>query len=179
MNIFQTKLKEVSLLLFLNQRKKSYNSQSSYRGITSLCVIYKLFETVILNRVKRAVSILNLKLCHPLQNAYQQRVCSLMTSFTLQETVNHFIENNKLYCSGINGRLWRVLRSAYTNVRSCVSFDGMLSPWFDVRQSVREGGVLSAWFYVIFMNGLPDYLEHRNIGAFIGDEFYGCPMPRP
>ena len=30
--------------------------------------------------------------------------------------------------------------------------------------------------HVIFMNGLPDYLEHRNIGAFIGDEFYGCPM---
>ena len=81
----------------------------------------------------------------------------------------------KLFNVGINGRLWRVLRSAYSNVRSCVSFNGILSRWFDVCQSVRQGGVLSAWLYVIFMNALPDTLENNNIIAFIGD-LYGCPM---
>ena len=180
--------------------KSNYNVRESYRGITLLSALYKLFETVALNRIKQAASVYNLRLCHPLQNAYQQHVCSIMTSFTLQETVNHFIERgSKVYCCmldaasafdhvwqdglfyklfnvGINGRLWRVLRSAYSNVRSCVSFDGILSRWFDVRQSVRQGGVLSAWLYVIFINALPDTLENNNVGAFIGSDFYGCPM---
>ena len=117
----------------------------------------------------------NLELCHPLQNAYQERLCNTMTPFTLQETVNHYIERgSKVFCAmldassafdvvwhdalfyklfkiGINGKLWRVLRSAYQDVKSCVLYEGILSPWFNVQQSVRQGGVLSAWFYVIYI----------------------------
>ena len=98
-----------------------------------------------------------------------------MTSFTLQETANHYIERgSKVFCAmldassafdvvwhdglfyklfkiGINGKLWRVLRSAYQDVKSCVLYEGILSPWFNVQQSVRQGGVLSAWFYVIYI----------------------------
>ena len=69
-----------------------------------------------------------------------------------------------------------VLRAAYTNVKSCVLFDGCVSPPFDVLQSVRQGGVLSAWLYVIYMNELPLLLESKKLGAFIGNNFYGCPM---
>ena len=142
----------------------------------------------------------NHNLCHPLQNAYQTGLCSIMTSFILQETVNYNLERGsktyccmldassafdtvwhdglffKLYNAGINGRLWRVLRAAYTNVKSCVLFDGCVSPPFDVLQSVRQGGVLSAWLYVIYMNELPLLPESKKLGAFIGNNFYGCPM---
>ena len=123
-----------------------------------------------------------------------------MTSFVLQETVNYNAERGsktyccmldaaaafdtvwhdglffKIYNSGINGRLWRVLRSAYKHVKSAVFFDGYLSTWFNVHQSVRQGGVLSAWLYIIFMNELPELLESKRIGAFIGNNYYGCPM---
>ena len=88
-----------------------------------------------------------------------------MTSFTLQETVNHFLERSsvvyccfldaasafdvvwhdgllyKLYELGING----ILRNIYTNMYSCISLDGLMSDWFPIKQSVRQGGVLSAW----------------------------------
>ena len=83
---------------------------------------------------------------------------------------------HKIYNCGINGKLWRVLQSAYSNVKSCVLFDGVISPWFDVCQSVRQGRVLSPWLYVIYLNDLPRQLEQLNIGAFIHDEFNGCPM---
>ena len=80
--------------------KKQRNLRESYRGITLLPSIYKLFETVILNRIKKAAKVYNLELCHPLQNAYQERLCSTMTSFTLQETVNHYIEmGSKVFCA--------------------------------------------------------------------------------
>ena len=69
-----------------------------------------------------------------------------------------------------------ILQSAYSNIKSCVLFDGIFSPWFHVCQSVQQGGVLSPWLYVIYMNDLPRQLEQLNIGPFIHDEFYGCPM---
>ena len=47
----------------------------------------------------------------------------------------------KIHNSGINGRLWRVLRSAYKHVKSAVFFDGYLSTCFNVHQSVRQGGL--------------------------------------
>ena len=120
------------------------NKRESYRGITLWTAFYKLFENVILNRLKRRAKVYNIELFDPLQNAYREGLCSLMTSFTLQETINHFIERgSKTYCYtldassafdrvwidglfyklfniGIDGRLWRVLRAAYKNVRSCV-----------------------------------------------------------
>ena len=82
----------------------------------------------------------------------------------------------KVYSTEINGRLWRVLCSAYTSLKSCVFIDGCISPWFNERQSVRQGGVLSAWLYVKSMNQLPELLESIHMGAFIGDKFYGCSM---
>ena len=56
--------------------KKQANIRESYRGITLLTSVYKLFETVLLNRIKVASDIFNLQLCYPLQNAYQERLCS-------------------------------------------------------------------------------------------------------
>lgn len=180
--------------------KKKLNRLESYRGITLLPAVYKLFESVILQRIKQAKHIYNLNLCHSLQNAYQTGLCSLMTSFILKETINYHNERGsktyccmldassafdtvwhdglfyKLYNTGINGRLWRVLRAAYTEVKSCVLVDSCISPLFDVRQSVRQGGVLSAWLYVIYMNQLPEMLESKRVGAFIGGKYYGCPM---
>ena len=120
------------------------------------------------------------RLCHPLQNAYQPQLCSFMTSFSLQETVQHFYERAskvfcclldvssafdtvyhyglfvKLYESGIKGtfKLWILLFSAYGNMKSCVMHNGLMSNWFSLEQSVRQGGVLSAWFYILYVNDL-------------------------
>ena len=170
--------------------KKCYSQRQSYRGITLLPSIYKLFETVILNRFKKAATVYNLNLCHPLQNAYQSGLCCLMTSFILQETVNYYLERGsktyccmvdassafdtvwqdglffKLYNVGINGRLWRVLRAAYECVNSQVLFDGCLSPHFKVKQSVRQGGVLSAWLYIIFYERSPCHIRKKKIRCF-------------
>ena len=71
--------------------KTHYNKRESYRGITLLTAFYKLFETVILNRLKRGAKVYNIELFHPLQNVYREGLCSLMTSFMLQDkTINHF-----------------------------------------------------------------------------------------
>ena len=86
-----------------------------------------------------------------------------MTSFTLRETINHFIERgSKTYCCTLDAS------SAFDSVWIdrlfyCVFLDGVISPWFSVLQSVRQGGVLSAWLYTLFMNELPDTLKARKL----------------
>ena len=119
----------------------------------------------------------NVSTCHPLQFAYQSKLCSLMTSFNLQETIAHFTKRgSKVYCSlldaksafdsvwhgglfvklfrlGINRKMCRLLRSTYNRMSSCVCYDGLMSQWFKLKQSV-QGGVLSAWFYLVYIHDL-------------------------
>ena len=116
--------------------KKQLNRRENYRGITLLSALYKLFKLVLLSDKTSHMTLLSKHLpSHAI--TYQTGLCSLMTSFVLQETVNYNAERGsktyccmldaaaafdtvlhdglffKIYNSGINGRLWRVLRSAY------------------------------------------------------------------
>ena len=183
--------------------KSSKNRASSlkdYRGITLLSCLYKLFEKIILERLRQFSLASGTALSHPLQFAYKRQSCSLMTSFTLQETVNHFLERSsvvyccfldaasafdvvwhdgllyKLYELCVNGKMWRILRNIYSNMNSCISLDGLMSDWFPIKQSVRQGGVLSAWLYIIYVNELLVELEKRSLGTYIHNTFYGSPM---
>ena len=162
--------------------------------------LYKLFEKVILERLRQFSLASGTALSHPLQFAYKRQSCSLMTSFTLQETVKHFLKRSsvvyccfldaasafdvvwhdgllyKLYELGVNGKMWRILRNIYSNMNSCISLDGLMSDWFPIKQSVRQGGVLSAWLCIIYVNKLLVELEKRSLGTYIHNTFYGSPM---
>ena len=113
-----------------------------------------------------------------MQSAHQSKLCVLMTSFNLQETIAYFtIRGSKVYCSlldaksafdsvchdglfvklfrlGVNGKMWRLLRSTYNRMYSCVCHDGLMSQWSKLNQSVRQGGVLSARLYLVYINVL-------------------------
>ena len=58
-------------------------------------------------------------------------------------------------------------------MQSAVSFNGVLSRWFDVKQSVRQGGVLSPWLYMLYVNQLLDLLRKSNVGLWIENLFVG------
>ena len=180
--------------------KKNTSLRENNRGITLLTTLYKIFEKLMLNRIMISAKVRKLDICHPLQSAYQKQMCCLMSSFILQEATYHYIERKskvfcclldasaafdsvwqdglffKLYNIGINSKIWRVLRSAYNDVHSCVMYDGLISRWFNVQQSVRQGGVLSPWLYIIYINDLANELQSRNIGAHISETFYGSPI---
>ena len=50
---------------------------------------------------------------------------------------------------------------------SCVSVNGLKSPFFNVQQGIRQGGVISTWIYNLFINELLEELTESNCGAQI------------
>ena len=69
--------------------------------------------------------------------------------------------------AGVKGKMWRVLKSIYESVESCVMINGHLSDWFQIHAGVRQGCVLSPLLYALFINGLVVELNALNRGVEI------------
>ena len=189
------------LLITLHKGTHKYSDdRRNHRGITLLNVVYKLFESVSLDRLKQWFSDKGIQFPSKQQGAYQSKMCCLMTSFNLQETVHYYLEREakvyaclldtstafdtvwhhgllvKLYKLGIKGKTWKILQQCYTGMETAILYQGMKSDWIPVERSVRQGGVLSPWLYMIYINELPELLEESNEGCHIGGIFTGSPI---
>ena len=175
---------------------KSKTDVNSYRGISLLPSICKLFEKLLDNRVDDKLE----NFPNPQQVAYQKQLCSMFASFDLQETVHHYIERNstvivtfldstrafdtvdhdclkvKLYEFGVTGKLWTLLDNMYWNLKSCVRCNGILSRYFDLNRGVRQGSSLSSKLYLIYINELIDLVSASGMGAVVLDIQSGCPV---
>ena len=166
-------LKGVTIPLFKGGNKDPL-SQDDYRGITIQNVLCKVYDTIIMNRsadtIKKKVGICDT------QCACEKGVSSVNASLLLQETISHNVECKKevyvtyfdtrkafdtvwidglfymLYCHGIKGKLWRLLRYGYMNSVCSIFLNGCLSPWFRLFQGVKQGAVASMLLYICFIN---------------------------
>ena len=57
-----------------------------------------------------------------------------------------------LYASGINGKIWRLIRSWYDDPVCAVRFNGSVSASFTVSRGVKQGAVLSPILFNLVMN---------------------------
>ena len=69
----------------------------------------------------------------------------------------------KLDKLGINGKIWRIIKDSYTNIRCRVSINGLCV--IKMTRGVRQGGVTSTGFYLVFADGLLLELEASGLGA--------------
>ena len=77
---------------------------------------------------------------------------------------------------GINGKMWRVVRSLYVNNRSCIFLEGKCSEFFPINQVVAQGCTLPPTLFLIYSNGLLCETEkHPELGV----KFCENMMPSP
>ena len=171
---------------------KPKDAANSYRPVTLLPTIYKIFESVIHSRLNKWCSLNSKNFPNSQQHAYQRHIGALTASFSLQETVmsykeyesptyaafldtsgafdnvNHCALFYKLYKFGITGKMLRVLINCYTDIKSVIKVNGVTSSEFPVNQGVRQGGVLSTWMYLLFIDNLLCELQSSPNGTCIG-----------
>ncbi len=170
---------------------KSRMSPDSYRGVTLLPAIFKLFEIVLSKRLPEIIDSDTFP-CDQ-QYGFQKGMSSLHTSFLVQETAFHYTERSdavhaafldsskafdtvyqpglllKLNELRIPDPLWTLFDHIYSNMRSCVFTNSEKSYWFQLYRGVRQGSVLSAKLYLVYIDGLLKSLSASKKGAIILD----------
>ena len=176
-----------------NKPKRDVNS---YRGISLIPSICKVFEKLVDNRIDELLD----NFPNQQQMAYQKHLCSTFASFNLQETIHHYVERNsdvivtfldsqkafdtvdhdglklKLFQYGIDGKLWSLLDELYSNLTSCVRYNNQVSRFFKLERGIRQGSSLSAKLYLVYINELIDLISNSNMSAVIVDINAGCPV---
>ena len=173
---------------------KTQNDPNNYRAITLSSVLLKLYEAVLLYRVK-----LSTKPINDLQGGFREGMGCIMTAFLFRECNTYALENNsklyscfldvkqafdrvwhdalmvKLYKSGIEVCLYKAILNLYQSMSSRVRSNGHTSDWFPILQGTRQGGVISPHLYLVFINDLMDELCRSNYGLSVYGLNCTCP----
>ena len=55
---------------------------------------------------------------------------------------------------GVTGKVWRIIKDSYTDLKCNVRLNGICSGPVPVQRGVRQGGVLSTLLYLAYINDL-------------------------
>jgi hypothetical protein len=167
-------------------KKGDRRDWSNYRGISLLCTTFKIYETVLNTRLmhwaeEQCILTIN-------QGGFRENRGCLEQFYVLYETLkrrNHrgdttyacFLDFRKAFPSvdrdclaytlhhiGVRGRMWRILRSLYKDMKSKVLVAGGATPEYMGEVGLREGSVLSPAQFILFINGLAKEMARLGLG---------------
>ena len=168
--------------------------QNSYRGITLTSVLSKSFEFALLERILPVLS--NSYLPQLTQTAYQKGVSCADAIFACKEiiakltregdhvyscfydlasafdTVDYLLSHLMYAC--ITGKTWRLIKHWYTNPKSSVRVNNVVSSPFYVHRGVRQGSVLSPVLFLLVMDPTLLELQQKSCGLSVNGLFLGA-----
>ena len=177
------------VLIPIPKANKDSSLKENNRGITLLPVLYKLFEKNVIERE----SVWAESNISEIQSCGKQHISCLHTSFILQQAIAHNVNQGetiygafldtqkafdtvwingllwKLYESGINPKLWLLIRDAYSDFKCSVMMNGEIDQWFYARRGVHQGAPLSMILYTVYINDLLTELTHARSGLHLYD----------
>ena len=173
----------IGVIVPIYKNKGSSDNPDNYRGITLLSCVGKLF-TALLN--KRLTSYLDaVGGIGDEQAGFREGYSTMDHVFTLYAIIEMYLAKGKrLYCAfidykkafdmvnrtslwkkmlslGINGKLLNVIKNMYSQAKSCVKKNSLISDYFSCNVGVRQGENLSPMLFAIFLNDF-EYSISRN-----------------
>ncbi|MES9903304.1 MAG: reverse transcriptase family protein, partial [Sedimenticola sp.] len=171
------------------KKKGSARDPKNYRPITILSCLGKLFTAVLNQRINTFLNnnnilnenqagfrsgysttdhILTLKfLLDKLRTNKKKMYCAFIDFSTAFDKIWRNGLWNKLITTGINGKLFRIIFNMYQDIKSCVSANNTISPFFKSYCGVRQGENLSPILFAIYLNDLQSHLMLNNDGIAI------------
>ena len=174
---------------------------NNYRGVTVTSVFAKVLESLLLPRLQCHLA--NRGIPHTNQTAYRKGVSCAEAIFSTLEVLSTYSNKNekmhmcfydlqkafdsiqypillkRLFEAGVDGRVWRLLRSWYTSPRCRVKINGSLSSAITLKRGVLQGSVLSPILFLLIMDPLLHRLQCQGLGPSIGETYIcRCIHPR-
>ena len=148
----------------------------SYRGISLLSCIGKIYSGILNNRIVSYLE--NLDLLVEEQNGFRSKRSCEDHVFVLSSLIKNrlaikkdtfaaFIDFSKafdsidrdlllfkLFCYNIDGKIYNAIKKLYENTINCIRINGIHSNWFKSSFGVRQGDILSPTLFGIYLNDL-------------------------
>ena len=157
-----------------------------YRGITLTSAVYKLYCSVIHERLLKWVQQEDLlsdakngfrrnrsTIDHlsTLTSIIESRKCKRKSTYCAfidfrkaYDLINRDYLFYKLYHMGLKGKVFNSIYGLYQDNESCVRLNGELSDWFHVRRGLKQGCLLSPLLFSLFINSLASDIESLRNG---------------
>jgi len=164
------------LIVTLHKGKEKHPTDpNSYRTISLISVVAKLFEKLLMKRIENTSAWSRL---NKLQYGFQKNKNCKMVSYLLQEARDYCCERGsslhacyldaqsafdkvwingliyKLYHLEVRGQLLRIIFDSLPNCTSRVLSRGFDSEPFLIEQGTRQGSICAPFFYIVHINEL-------------------------
>ena len=157
---------------------------SSYRGISLLSVVGKVYGRVLIERIRKGTE----EVIGEEQCGFRRGRGCVDQVFVVRQICEKFLEKGKdvfwafmdlekaydrvdrealwnvLQVYGIGGSLLKAVRSFYMSSRACVRVGNGVSDWFEVKVGLRQGCVMSPWLFNMYMDGVVREVNARVLG---------------
>lgn len=180
-----------SIITPLLKPGKDKNEPLSYRGISLMPTIAKIFTSIINNRLKQYLES-NSLLCDE-QNGFRENRSCLDHIFSVStilrnrlsnkkdtftcfvdfakafDSVNHKILWSILQANGLHGNIFITIQNMYNDLQAAVSLDDHLTDWFSIKGGVRQGDNLAPTLFAMYINSLTSCVNAQNEGINFDD----------
>ena len=84
--------------------------------------------------------------------------------------VNRDVLLYKIYAMGIDGKMYKSIKSLYENTKASVKLSkGLFTDWFETPSGVKQGDTLSPTLFSVFINDLFLHVDRLRCGIVIND----------
>uniref|UniRef100_A0A8C8DHP6 ribonuclease H n=1 Tax=Oryzias sinensis TaxID=183150 RepID=A0A8C8DHP6_9TELE len=159
----------------------------SFRGISLLSVVGKVYGRVLINRVVEGTECM----IGEEQCGFRRGRGCVDQVFVVRQVCEKFLAKGRevfwafmdlekaydridrealwvvLSMYGIDGSLLEGVKSFYRNSRACVRVGNSMSEWFPVRVGLRQGCVMSPWLFNVYMDGVVKEVNERVSGTVV------------
>ena len=165
---------------------------TSYRGISLLCTMAKIFSSVLNNRICKYLE--QHELLADEQNGFRRNRACIYHLFVLtsiirtrklksEPTFACYVDMRKAYdflhrdsmfykiaSCGIRGKILRSIYNLYDKTVSCVRINDHMTKWFNVESGVKQGDTLSTTLFSLYINDLVKDIKETGLGITINNE---------
>ena len=170
-------------------KKGNKSSPDNYRGITLLSILGKIFTRILNNRLDCWAE--KYQIYIEAQHGFRRGRGTTDSLFILQQIINQVLEDGKkLYAffvdfskafdmvvhdnlwykllkNGISGKMFSIIQSMYTCLKTRVVNNGEKSDAFYCQLGVRQGECLSPFLFAMYINDLEQCIDSPNFGITI------------